>query len=198
MKWLGVLLLPSPPWMGCWSIPRVPPQHFTRLPKQFANYSWTFQESLIKTCLQKIKKFLHNLDKSSLISTQYIRPFSVVQEGSYKVRKKGMQTNLTDFFSSFRKAFSRFFFKTRIRGKGRFLPKPAQPNLYCKGNKPITKNHTVMFTYWKVADDDSDQLKDKEQIFWVLWQIETNFIMYEKFNEFNTTNDIIINVTTYS
>ena len=55
-----------------------------------------------------------------------------------------------------------------------------------------------MFTYWKVADDDSDQLKDKEQIFWVLWQIETNFIMYEKFNEFNTTNDIIINVTTYS
>lgn len=25
MKWLGVLLLPSPPWMGCWFIPRVPP-----------------------------------------------------------------------------------------------------------------------------------------------------------------------------
>ena len=63
-------------------------------------------------------KFLHNLDKSSLISTQHIRPFSVVQEGSYKVRKKGMQTNLTDFFSSFRKVFSRLFFKTRIRGKG--------------------------------------------------------------------------------
>lgn len=143
-------------------------------------------------------KFLHNLDKSSLISTQHIRPFSVVQEGSYKVRKKGMQTNLTDFFSSFRKVFSRLFFKTRIRGKGRFLPKPAQPNLYCKGNKPITKNHTVMFTYWKVADDNSDQLKDQEQIFWVLWRIETNFIMYKKFDEFNTTSDIIINVTAYS
>ena len=28
-----------------------------------------------------------------------------------------------------------------------------------------------MFTYWKVADDDSDQLKDQEQIFWVLWRI---------------------------
>lgn len=41
-----------------------------------------------------------------------------------------------------------------------------------------------MFTYWKVADDDSDQLKDQEQIFWVLWQIETNFIMYKKFDEF--------------
>ena len=135
---------------------------------------------------------------SLLCTTQYIRPFSVVQEGSYKVRKKGMQTNLTDFFSSFRKVFSRFFFKTRIREKGRFLPKPAQPNLYCKGNKPITKNHTVMFTYWKVADDDSDQLKDQEQIFWVLWRIETNFIMYKKFDEFNTTSDIIINVTAYS
>lgn len=55
-----------------------------------------------------------------------------------------------------------------------------------------------MFTYWKVADDDSDQLKDQEQIFWVLWRIETNFIMYKKFDEFNTTSDIIINVTAYS
>ena len=54
-----------------------------------------------------------------------------------------------------------------------------------------------MFTYWKVADDDSDQLKDQEQIFWVLWQIETNFIMYKKFDEFNTTSDIIINITAY-
>ena len=54
-----------------------------------------------------------------------------------------------------------------------------------------------MFTYWKVADDDSDQLKDQEQIFWVLWRIETNFIMYKKFDEFNTTSDIIINVTAY-
>lgn len=55
-----------------------------------------------------------------------------------------------------------------------------------------------MFTYWKVADDDSDQLKDQEQIFWVLWRIETNFIMYKKFDEFNTTSDIIINVTAYN
>ena len=55
------------------------------------------------------------------------------------------------------------FFKARIMGKGRFPTQPAQPNLYYKqGNKPITKNHTVIFTYWKVADDDSDQLEDQE------------------------------------
>ena len=99
----------------------------------------------------------------------------------------------------FKKYLAAFFLRQGLGEKEGFYQnqKPAQPILYCKGNKPITKNHTVMFTYWKVADDDSDQLKDQEQIFWVLWRIETNFIMYKKFDEFNTTSDIIINVTAY-
>lgn len=57
---------------------------------------------------------------SLLCTTRYIRPFSVVQEGSYKVRKKGMQTNLTDFFSSFRKVFSRFFLRQGLGEKEGF------------------------------------------------------------------------------